>query len=402
MSKRLFLVITLFAAALAAPASLWTFSGTAGAVFAGADIGSDPGGPLTHIFIGENFSCQVAHTDDSAYEMYPSDDESGDCSTVVLVNGTTYGYSSFAGTDFTPVSQSAVTGTGTSGDPFTVTTVGEAGEEGITVTETDSYVIGDEFYRTDVQVTNTGAEAATVRIYRGADCYLGGSDLGYGYADPIGKVVACTENINNSPHGRIEEWTPITPADHYYEAHYSDVEDAADAGTELPDTCICTTHEDNGAALSWNRTIGAGQSDTVSHFTTFDPLGVGAPTPTPAAAHATATPHSCLPGMPPSYSCGGQQGGGVPSNRATATPVATTPTPAPAVTVTAVAPTTAPAPTNTPVAPSGGREGVITGPNTGSGPGDGGPTRSAYLIGAAMFLAGASMAGAAVRRTKHR
>ena len=94
MNKRLLLMVTLFAAALAAPASLWTFSGTANAAVtvcgSCADIGA-PAGPLTHIWIGQDFSCQVQHTGDSVFSMYPEDNQSGDCSTVVKVGGTTYG-----------------------------------------------------------------------------------------------------------------------------------------------------------------------------------------------------------------------------------------------------------------------------------------------------------------------
>ncbi len=80
----------------------------------------------------------------------------------------------------------------------------------------------------------------------------------------------------------------------------------------------------------------------------------------------------------------------------TATAAATsTPTP--------VTPTNTPAVTNTPVSsptPTGGRAGVIVGPNTGSGPGGDGSSHSLYLFGAALLVAGAGIAGAAVRRTR--
>lgn len=394
MKKQWLVALTVLGAVLAAPVSLWSSTQVTHAVFAGADIGNTAG-PLTHIWIGTGLSCQVAHTDDTDYEMYPPGDQEGDCSTVVLVNGTTYGYSGFAGTDFTPVSQSAVTGDGSSGTPFSVTTIVDADAEGIRVNETDSYIIGNEFYRTDVQVANTNdtGAASTVRVYRGADCYLGGSDQGYGYADPIGKVVACTENPNNSPLGRIEEWTPITPADHYYEAHWSTVENAADSGTQLPDTCICSTLDDNGAAISWDRTIGAGQSTTLSHYTTFSPLGAGAPTPTPSGETATATPTSTatpISTATPTLTPVGPL--------KTHTPTAT-PTSEPSSTPTPVTPTnTAAAPSAT-VEPTGGRGGVITGPDTGSGP-TGGSSRSTLLFGAAMLAVAGAFAAAVGRKVR--
>src|SRR4029079_4379848 len=116
----------------------------------------------------------------------------------------------------------------------------------------------------------------------------GGSDSGFGYLDAVGGVVACTQNANNSPPGRIEEWTPITAPDHYFQGHYYLAESQAFNGVDLTDSCDCSTSEDNGAALQWNRTLNAsGGSTTVSHFKTFSPLGVGAPTATPGGPSPT-------------------------------------------------------------------------------------------------------------------
>ena len=75
------------------------------------------------------------------------------------------------------------------------------------------------------------------------------------------------------PPGRIEVWSPITPADHYFESFFDTVWEKIGAKASLPDTCDCATSQDNGAAIEWDRTIGAGQSVTLSHFTTFSPLG---------------------------------------------------------------------------------------------------------------------------------
>ena len=372
MRKPLLIALMLGIAALAAPASLWLTSGSAGAITTVADIAS--AGPLTHIYIGSDFSCQVAHTGDANFEMFPPGSQQGDCTTVLLVNGTTYGYSGFAGTDYTPVSQSAVTGTGTSIAPFTVTTIGDAGLTGVRLTETDSYVIGNEFYQTDIQVSNTNNTPVVVRIYRGADCYLGGSDSGFGFVDTVGKSVACTQHANNSPSGRVEEWTPITPADHYYEAGYSNVESAAGAGTELPDTCDCALSEDNGAAISWNRTIAAGASSTVSHFTTFSPTGIGAPTATPSGPTSTPSTTSATSTETPRI------------KTHTPTPVDTavaTNTPLP-VTNTPILPATQapPAPTQ----PNGNAGGIVRGPDTGTGSSAGGGHGSLILILATLAL----------------
>jgi uncharacterized repeat protein (TIGR01451 family) len=247
-----------------------------------ADISS--AGPLTHVYVGAQLGCQVAHTlDGSTLEFFESSSIPGDCGTFVFVDGTMFApdvgsHSTATGalgayTAFTPVSQTAVTGLGTSVSPFQVITVVDAGATGIQVTQTDSYVVGQESYLSDISVSNTSGGSKSVLVYHAADCYLGSSDSGYGYANAGTKTVACTKNANNTPADRIEQFSPITPADHFYEASYSSVWAALGTHTNLPDTCDCSTLEDNGIAINWDRTILSGDSVTFSQLTTFSPLG---------------------------------------------------------------------------------------------------------------------------------
>ncbi|HYR12605.1 MAG TPA: post-COAP-1 domain-containing protein, partial [Mycobacterium sp.] len=56
----------------------------------------------------------------------------------------------------------------------------------------------------------------------------------------------------------------------------------------FPDTCACGSFIDNGAGLSWSLTVPAGLSLTVSHFTTFSPLGLAPLSTTKTADAATA------------------------------------------------------------------------------------------------------------------
>src|SRR5215210_2781656 len=141
-------------------------------------------GPLTNVILGNELSCQVAHTGDAQLELYPSSTRPGDCGTFVAVGGTLYA-PNFAAHDgsaatgslgtftpFTPVSQTPVSGAGDGGSPFSVTTVADAGTTGLRLTQVDSYVVGQESYRTDVTIQNTGAAASAGIIYRAGDCYL--------------------------------------------------------------------------------------------------------------------------------------------------------------------------------------------------------------------------------------
>jgi hypothetical protein len=256
---------------------------TAAAATPFADISS--AGPLTHVYIGNELSCQVAHVGDAVLELFPSGVIPGDCGSFLVVGNTLFApdFANHGGTatgslgaytPFTPVSQSAVTGSGSPADPFRVVTVVDAGATGLRITETDSYVVGQGAYRTDIAISNTGAAAQDVLLYRAGDCFLQGSDIGFGFVDVADKSVGCSANANNSPPGRIEEWVPITGGNNYYEAFYAQVWAQIGSHTAFPDTCRCTELIDNGAGISWSFSVPAGGSITQSHLTVFSPLGI--------------------------------------------------------------------------------------------------------------------------------
>ena len=145
-------------------------------------------GPLSHIYVGADASVQIAHVGDPVYEFYPEDTFPGDAGTFLVVNDALYApnfaahddtASGISGLDpytpFTPVSQTSVTGSGTAADPYRVVTVVDAGTTGLRITQTDSsYIVGQESYRTDVQISNSGAASQNAILYRAGDCYLAG------------------------------------------------------------------------------------------------------------------------------------------------------------------------------------------------------------------------------------
>jgi hypothetical protein len=252
-------------------------------------------GPLTSIAVGNELSCQVSHVGDALFEVFPSSTTPGDCGTFVLASGALFSpalslhdRSAASGigpaTAFTPVSQSEVTGAGTSASPYRLTTVVTADAAGLRLTEVDSYVIGQESYRTDVTIANVGAAPQTGVLYRAADCYLQESDVNYGFVDPSHQAPGCSTNPNNTPPARIEQWFPITPGAQFTEDGFSTVWQQIGAHVPFPNTCQCAARIDNGAGLSWSFALPPGASATYSHFTTFSPTGLaGAP---PAAAPA--------------------------------------------------------------------------------------------------------------------
>jgi hypothetical protein len=275
-----------------------------------------PAGPLTHVAIGNELSCTVEHTGDTSLEFFPSGATPGDCGTFLVAGGALYApdFANHGGTatgglgaftPFTPVSQSGVTGSGASGDPRKVVTVATAGATGLQITETDSYVAGEESYRTDVAVHNTTGATQDVVLYRAGDCYLQNTDAGFGFADPATKSVGCAANPNNSPPNRIEEWVPITGGNNFTEDGFSTVWSQIGAHTAFPDTCAhCGDMVDNGAGISWTMTVPAGGTVTRSHFTTFSPTGVTGPPPSaPPATPPVTGPQGNPLGLPTPHGC---------------------------------------------------------------------------------------------------
>lgn len=254
---------------LAAPAVLFAADG---------EISSD--GPLTRVIVSADLNCQVAHAADVSFEFFGG--EFGACGTFVAVGGTVYGPAAIpaggisAGVPWTPVGQTPASGSGRGGDPFRMTTTVETGgSAAIRIEQTDSYVLGEESYRTDVTLINGSSAQQDVVLYRAGDCYLQDSDTGFGRVDD--GAPACV--ISQAENARIEQWKPITPGSHYFEGAFGEVWLLIASQQGFPDTCACDTALDNGAGLSWELTLPAGDSVVISHMTYLSPLGRQAATP---------------------------------------------------------------------------------------------------------------------------
>ena len=72
------------------------------------------------------------------------------------------------------MSQEDVTGSGTQKDPFEIVTRLAAGDTGLTLTQTDTYVEGKRSYRTNIKVSNEGTEPVEAILYRYVGCEVGG------------------------------------------------------------------------------------------------------------------------------------------------------------------------------------------------------------------------------------
>jgi hypothetical protein len=165
-------------------------------------------------------------------------------------------------TPWTPVSLSAVSGTGTAGDPYRVTVVSNAGSH-LTMTMDVTYVNNDSYFFHDCTITNISESEVCFHFYVGSDIYLANSDYGYPY------------KIGNSVGGRDITQTyhilhiPLLPpsADHYCGKFYNNVWlDVANP----PLNDDLSGYLDNGAALEWRQLcIEPGGSVTIRSATSF-------------------------------------------------------------------------------------------------------------------------------------
>jgi len=148
------------------------------------------GTPLT-IVIGDETSMEVYNsTVPGGGQYFPEDcnaGETADSGVFVGIAGTIYGpefnqhpcgSAAITNTPWTKVSLSAVTGTGTVADPFTVVVVVDAGATGLRLTETITYVNGAPRAAISLLFSNGGNAAVTWDTFIGADLFLANSDEG--------------------------------------------------------------------------------------------------------------------------------------------------------------------------------------------------------------------------------
>lgn len=258
-------------------------------------------GPLGAIHLGNELSCQVHIAPvvpnnvstslvgfGTGGQVYGPANEPADCGTFLAFGNTLYGPDfaahSYTATPFawsggyqpfTPVTQTAPSGSGTLTDPYIVTTVVDAGTTGIRLTRIDTYITGRTYYRSDVVVTNTtGVAKNGLRLYHGLDCYLAGSDSGNGVA--FTSPATATSRVGCTSANRTMQLVSQSAGNGYYEDHYGSVWNRIANRLALPNT-INPTPVDNGIAVDWAFSLPAYGSVIRSFLTQFvsSPIVIG-------------------------------------------------------------------------------------------------------------------------------
>ncbi len=288
-------------------------------------------GPLGTITVEDDLDCQILVSGDTLPSFYDFETEPGvrapgGCGTFLALaegddvpaeTGTLFGPDPAASPfttekpGFTLISQT-LAGHGTASEPYVVTTR-VAAEEPVPdstdkvkvaeLTETDSYVTGQESYETTILAKNLQKTPLKGTIYHVGDCYLADHDTGYGALNvPVTGSVACTVTPNDSPLGRIMAFTPVetsgfpVSAAHYVESEYPTFwEYMTPKGAQLPDTTDSTTNEDNGMGISWPIALGSSGSKTESSTLKLKTTVTSYGAPTSSAAAGACVPSGQVP-----------------------------------------------------------------------------------------------------------
>jgi hypothetical protein len=239
------------------------------------EITSD--GPITRINIDNELQNDVDYKD--VEQTYP--DESA---THLAVDDTTYG--ARGDISFTPVSQERVTGSGTQKNPFEIVTKVAAGDTGLTLTQTDTYVEGKRWYQTNIKVSNEGAEAVEAILYRYVDCEVGVpeqddpgggiDDGGFGNAYPKTGSAACLEAVGQEePGNNLLGLRPLSKGSRYQQGERRSLSETdgviekVEQQRSFSNTVDKDYVDDTAVVLSWRISVPAGGSVTASSIMGF-------------------------------------------------------------------------------------------------------------------------------------
>jgi hypothetical protein len=257
---------------------------------AGSALGADgttaiPGNPLT-IHVGQRGQLQAFRASSDSGIFYAPLSHAGDAgfflafpegvpaSTAPRVFGFRGTAGPFGLTNYVPISQDPTTGSGTPADPFQqITRYGVSFDNGatspLTVTQTTTYLNGDQQFRLAWQVTNASATAIRFKALAAADFYFDGSDRGTGiYTDGPPRFIGGT-NSDSGNSGGFAEVTAggLAPWSAYQALEYGGddtqvwgkVQNAASTTAASFDNSVIGTSADNAGGTEWDQdATGAG------------------------------------------------------------------------------------------------------------------------------------------------
>ena len=239
----------------------------AGAIPAAAATGSvttgmitlDGSSPIKSIAVNAELRSQLNSSDPSLGFAYFKGEQGGATGTAIFA---------VLPDDTLTITTNAVQtfgGTGTPADPFWIQTT-RTGDTAA-VTKRDSYVLGDDFVKTDLSYANLSATSANVALNSYADCMLSGSDMG------VGEVVGGRASCKATATGPYISFVSAEPDATFAAGQYTAVLQRAVAYAPLPNGCVpltaCTDPFDNGMAVSFRVSAAPGETVTKTYYSTY-------------------------------------------------------------------------------------------------------------------------------------
>ena len=227
------------------------------------DIGAAVG-PLRHIFIGADGSFQVDHGASDSYQVAPVTSALGDGGTFLSSEDTYLQFSprfeehddsnwgTLLAERWDMHSQSVVATV--DGVSRVITQLQTLGDD-ITITQVDTYVHGQDCWRTDMILQNDYNTALTVRLYRVLDTQLNGSAGGCGVTR-AGGAVGVAENEGNVPAGPVLWLIPLVSGQ-FFEGDVLDLAVFLENQVALSNTVVSGITTDAGIGVAWDLMIPA-------------------------------------------------------------------------------------------------------------------------------------------------
>jgi hypothetical protein len=196
---------------------------------------------------------------------------------------------------FTQLSAPVLTGTGTVGDPYVVTSQFRA-TANLDITQTVTHVSGTTRFTASWAIHNGGGSTTALQAFEGADMYVNENDNGTGTNSGSQPNRAIGSVASDGTIGYLVEQS-VSPWTHYFSGMNSPFYNATSDSTygSLPDT-IDPTLQDSGMGVEWDFTLASNATKTISvqwYFTA--PAAPQAPTvtntPTGTVNTTSAAPH---------------------------------------------------------------------------------------------------------------
>ena len=244
-----------------------------------ADGVTSLGGSPLNVYVGERGQLQAVRTDSSSGIFFPSSSTVGDAGFFLAFpsgfegepSPTVWGFEGFAGPhgleEFSPVSQSPVSGSGSAADPLKQETLYT--NPVANLAQTTTYVNGSQEFRVHWEVKNKSGAALNFKALAAADFYFQGDDAGTGIFTAGPPRFIGGTNLDTGSSGGFTEVTGggLEPWSAYQALRYGSspdevwgkIEESASSTSATFDDSVLSEAVDNAGGIEWDQdATGAG------------------------------------------------------------------------------------------------------------------------------------------------